>query len=419
MAPWVKALLDPSPVHSEETKKQIASPPPFIFAAGDKPNLGPPSTPANAGRGRGRPRAGSPVKGTPAAGKASSPRKRATKAQKEAKEAAKEVNAAAARQASESLHAAVDGMSEAATTLVKKGEKALESSPMVNGDKTPAKKSKKKEKEEGGSSSGAKKKAIKAEPKEEKVTVEVQTGGGGAQVNGDVDGGEQTSVKVRMPPASPELPLPQSTEHVIATAKEMVAEARKLEAESAGGGAKAGGAKGRAKGKRKLDEVKDSEDDEAEDKVRDEPSAKRARVAEQEVQRQTVRNRALLGAGLTLAIGYVGRASVVRELLRLTILQCRHSLRAWRLILGLELLAASPMDGSSPFLLKESSSGSGLFWLPTRFCFVLVNTLPFVLQPGGGGVRSSMFGDVKPTPDCCGFFGLSLARRNGTRLIVR
>ena len=377
MVAWVKALLDPSPVHSEETKKPIASPPPFIFAAGDKPNLGPPSTPANAGRGRGRPRASSPVKGTPAAaGKASSPRKRATKAMKEAKEAAKEVNAAAARQASESLHAAVDGVSEAAGALAKKGEKALQGSPMVNGEKTPAKKSKKKEKDEGSSSAAKKKAAAEPVKKEEgKVTVEVTTG---AQVNGDVDG-EQTSVKVSMPSGSPELPLPQSTEQVIATAKEMVAEARKLEAESAspkGGSAKEGGAKGRGKGKRKLEEVKDSEDDEAEEKVKEGPSAKRAKVAEQEVRRQKVRNRALLGAGLTLAIGYVGDASTARDLLLLTTWQCRHPIRAWRLMVWLGISSAQfSVAGRGPTLIEEPTRGPGFF--DYRYDFASSFLIPF------------------------------------------
>ena len=182
-------------------------------------------------------------------------------------------------------------MEQAASTLARKGEHALQSSPLVNGEKAPAKKSKSKKKEEPA----VEKKAEAHATPDKKVTVEVKTD---AQVNGNIDG-ETTSVKVSMPSSSPELPLPQSTEEVIATAKEMVAEARKLETESSS----LKGGKGKAKGKRKLDEVKDSEDDDAEEKDGDERSTKRTKVMYQEVRKQKVRNRALIVVGLSLAVG--------------------------------------------------------------------------------------------------------------------
>ena len=285
---WVTALLDPAPVYGDDAKKSIHPPPPFVFAAGGNGSgLGAPLTPAaNSSRGRGRPRAGSPVKGTPATpgttGKAASPRKRVPKAVKEA-------GVAAARQASESLQAAVDGAAaatEGAATAAKgaaKGaanalEKAAE--PLVNGEKTPAPATTKK----------GKKKEKTATAGDEKVTVEVQSN---LETNGDVEG-ERTTVKVSMPADSPQLPLPETTADMIATAKEMVAEARKIEE-----GDKKPVAKGKGKAKRKLDEVKDTDDEEG----GAEPAAKKAKGMEQQIRKQQVRNRALVGVGLTLAVG--------------------------------------------------------------------------------------------------------------------
>jgi hypothetical protein len=59
----------------------------------------------------------------------------------------------------------------------------------------------------------------------DRVRVEVDSA---VDVNGDIEV-TTTSVKVEMPAGSPEMPLPESTEEMIAKAKEMVEEARKLE----------------------------------------------------------------------------------------------------------------------------------------------------------------------------------------------
>ena len=244
IGPWVKALLDPAPVYVDE-KKPINSPPPFTFTAGDRPSLPPPATPA---RGRGRPRASSPSKATPA-GKLTSPRKRATKASKEA-------NAAAARQASESLQAVADGTPSIAESESVDGEK-------VNGV-------------------GPEDKHV-----DEVVTVNVEKS---VEVNGDIET-VHTTVQVQMPVGSPDLPLPETTEEMIAKAKEMVEEAVKLDGESS-----------KSAGKRKA-EVLDTEDDEDETADKEIQPAKKAKIMEQEVKKQKVRTRALVGVIATAAIG--------------------------------------------------------------------------------------------------------------------
>ena len=233
------------------------------------------------------------MKGTPATGKAGSPKKRIPKAVKEA-------SAAAARQVNESLQAAADDATSAATTaattVTDKAETALEksglkgglqSSPMLNGDKTSAPKKASHKKKD--STATAKKAEPAKETPDKKVTIEVQSG---VAVNGAASGEERTTVKVSMPADSPQLPMPESAEEMLKTAKEMVAEAHKLEAD---GDTKKG------KGKRKL-EVKDSED---EDDEADGPATKKTKLMEQEVRKQKVRNRALVGVGLSVALRLV------------------------------------------------------------------------------------------------------------------
>ena len=244
ITPWIRALLDPSPVQADE-KKPINAPPPFTFTAGDKLKLAPPSTPA---RGRGRPRAASPIKATPA-GKATSPRKRVTKALKEA-------SAAAARQASDALQAVADNTA----SPIKTSKKDL--SDKVNGIVSKD-----------------------AKPSEDKVTVAVDQS---VEVNGDIET-THTKVSVSMPAGSPGLPLPETTEDMIAKAKEMVEEAAKLEGESSKGG------------KRKADQL-DADDEEVTSSAADQPT-KKAKLMLQEIKKQKVRTRALVGVAVTAAIG--------------------------------------------------------------------------------------------------------------------
>ena len=248
------ALLDPTPVHADD-KKEISMPPKFKFTANQKSLFLPPAS-SNSARGRGRPRAASPIKGTPA----KSPRKRQTKAMKEA-------DAVAARQASETLQASLD-------TAASVAESESVEPPSINGEKAP----------------DAPNGVPNAESESDKVTVNVDSA---VEVNGDIET-THTTVQVKMPVGSPELPLPETTEEMISKAKEMVEEARKLEGESS-----------RAAGKRKA-EVLDLDDEEEEADSDGAPNPnKKAKIMEQEVKKQKVRNRALMGVAATLAIGFV------------------------------------------------------------------------------------------------------------------
>ena len=240
IVPWIEALLDDAPVTTgTEGKKSISPPPKFNFTANNGIALQPPSSTPS--RGRGRPRASSPHKGLASANKATSPRK------SRQSKAAKEANAISARQASESLQATLDTAVTRAETESVDGERA----------------------------------------NHDKVTVEVDSA---IEINGDTET-TRTNVKVEMPANSPDLPLPESTEAMIAKAKEMVEEARKLEGESS-----------KRAGKRKAEELDDEEDEEKDNELQ---PAKKARLLQQDIKKERVRNRALFGVAATLAIGYV------------------------------------------------------------------------------------------------------------------
>ena len=236
IAAWIAALLDSSAVTQPDDiikgayQKAISPPPKFKFTAGDKAHLPPPNgtTPARAGtpKAKGKPRGASPVKdGSPV--KAST--KKPTKKQKEA----------AAKEASEALHAQINGTGPGAES--------------ANGEKA-------------------------------KVKVESKT-----EARGDRET-TTTNVHIEMPKGTAQLPLPDNPEEMIATAKKMVEQAKKMD-----------GAQGASSSKRKAEEIDDDNED-GDDEMQ---PAKRARLAEQRLKTVRVRNRALVGVAATLAIGYI------------------------------------------------------------------------------------------------------------------
>ena len=243
IVPFVEALLDDTPIQvvTDESKDHpIASPPRFVFTAGEKSRSkltnGTPARGARAAtpKSRGRPRAASPEK------KAGSPQKsvkkpRATKAQKEA-------NTAAAKEASATLQ---ESLNDAASVV------------------------------DGESVAG-----------EETAKIEIERV---IETKGDVTT-ESTNVKFELPKGAPELPLPESPEQMLERAKEMVDEAQRIDGEKAGS----------SRSKRKVEEL----DEELEGQGTDESQpAKRAKLLQQQVRREKVRNRALLGVAATLVIG--------------------------------------------------------------------------------------------------------------------
>ena len=241
------ALLDTAPVKNPDgQQKSISTPPNFSIPSKHKSNLPPPketpraSTPS---RGRGRPRATTPSKNSTPSAKNGSPRKQRTS------KAAKEANAASAREANASLQEALDKSAEAAD------------SSAVNGEKP------------------------KDEPKDEdkkavlKVIQETVVNGTEEKTN--------TGLEFEFPGGMANIPVPENPEQMIAEAQEMVDQALKIDGGSSG------------VSKRKVEEM----DEDSDGASGGEQPAKRAKVLQDKLKTERVRNRALLGVTATLLVG--------------------------------------------------------------------------------------------------------------------
>ena len=121
----------------------------------------------------------------------------------------------------------------------------------------------------------------------EKVMVEVESN---IEKKGNTET-TTTNVKIEMPSGSAELPLPERPEEMIEKAKQMVEEAKKIDGESSSSASK-----------RKAEELDDDTDEPGDDELQ---PAKKARLLEQELKTEKVRNRAMVGVAATLALGCV------------------------------------------------------------------------------------------------------------------
>lgn len=266
MLDWVRALLDASEIVQSpgNAKKQITPPPKFDLPPLESlTELAPP-------RSRSR-RSASPAK-------LSSPKKTTSPRKSRVPRATKESSAAASTAASASLQSALDTAASVADS------ESVDGTVETNGVVPEEKETKTKK----GSTRA--KKQTSAPVADEKVRVNVEST---TDVKDEIET-TQTNVSVEMPVSLPDLPPAADTEQMIAQAKQMVEEATKLqeaeaEAESS--------ASPKANKKRKSDEVEDEEGAE--------PSAqptKKARVLEDKLRRERVRNRALVGVTATLAL---------------------------------------------------------------------------------------------------------------------
>jgi hypothetical protein len=268
---WIKALLDPTAIEvnpgKDATPKTISPPPTFLLPqeALAAPQLN--------GRGRAR-RSASPSKIASPKKSTATPRKPKTPKHSTANS---DTNAA-----NKSLHQAL-----------KAAAKAADSESVTSEE--PAKDAKDSEKDETES------KDIIDEEQTVHVTVDTDV-----EIKGDVET-THTHVEVEMPALFADMPLPEDTEGIIAKAKEMVEAAIKAENAIKSEEAAAGPSKLK-KSKRKVDSVEADENDAGESAEASEeagPLAKKLKVEENELRKERVKTRALIGISATLAIGYV------------------------------------------------------------------------------------------------------------------
>jgi hypothetical protein len=201
----------------------------------------------------------SPSKATPGRPKAS-PRKRQTKAQKEANIAHAEAASASLQSALDDAASVAQSVFDDATSVSVAGINSTQESPEATLLPSPP-------------TTSAESDMVKVEVDQ---TVEVE---GNTEVT-------HTNVTIEMPAGSPELPLPEDTEKMLETARQMVQEAKALESSP------------KISRKRKAAEPEPSDIDA---ELPAQP-AKKARVLEEKLKREKVRTRAVLGVTATLAI---------------------------------------------------------------------------------------------------------------------
>ena len=242
MRGWVVALLDPEPIEKGSKDKNIAeimTPPRFIIP--EKGSLLPPSASVRATRSR-TSRSVSPSKIATPGRKIASPRKSRT-----------------TRSSAKTEPSTAPGTIATTSPLQNVMENGTQGSESVISESVDG----------------------------EAVKIEVDEA---VEKNGDVET-TTTTVKVDIPAEHPELPLPESTEDLIAKAREMVEEANKLE------GTKVNGVKS---SKRKAEELEVDEEAVAEAKP-----VKKVKVLEEEIKKEKVTRKALIGLTAMVAIGFV------------------------------------------------------------------------------------------------------------------
>jgi hypothetical protein len=268
MYDWVRALLDPAEI-PQTPKKQITPPPKFELPPIEAPTqLSAPSQRTRRGR-------------------SASPSKRATTSPRKPRKtrAAKEASAEEASAASASLQDALDMTASTADA------------GSANGTVEPSVEEYVEEKVVTTKPTLRKRVAAipeEDEAEEEKVKIDVKTT---ADTVDDVRT-TQTTISVEMPVSLPEAPSAEDTEKMIAKAKEMVEEAIKVQA-TEGEQPEASSPKGAKK--RKTDVLSEDEEDD-ETRAASALRAKRAKVLEEKLKRERVRNRALVGVTAVFAL---------------------------------------------------------------------------------------------------------------------
>lgn len=282
MSDWVRALLDPADIvqSPSSAKKQITPPPKFDLPADE-------STPSQRGRSR---RSVSPSK------KSTSPRK--SRNARSAKDVLSTPSTAAANntlQETLDMTASLESeVTEPPLIGVEGAEARMNGSPEK---KTKGRKSKKAA-AEAEAEKDVKKEEVKGEMKTEKKKKDTKEKETEIEVTASTDATDkakttQTTVSLDMPISLPEVPSAAETEEMIAKAKEMVEDAIKSQTD----GATKGSSSVKVTKKRKPVE-EDDEETAAEAAQR----VKKAKLLEDKLKRERVRNRALFGVSAAFAL---------------------------------------------------------------------------------------------------------------------
>ncbi|QKX58477.1 uncharacterized protein TRUGW13939_05601 [Talaromyces rugulosus] len=270
MFDWVRALLDSTEIIQSPagSKKPITPPPKFDIP----PSVESAEEPVPSTRTRSR-RSASPTK-------FSSPKKNASPRKSRATRAAQDSSAAATNAASATLQAALNGSVE--------NESVDESNDAATSEQPETAEKDEKDEKEAKDVKDAKPKKSSRSKKQAPAPTEVKVN---AQPAAEIKDDVEVNVSVELPVSLSDLPPAENTEQMIAEAKKMVEEATKQEEDDTA--AEASSSK-----KRKSDEVEEEED---KTQATGQPT-KKARVLEDKLKKERVRNRALVGVTATLAL---------------------------------------------------------------------------------------------------------------------
>ncbi|CEJ58501.1 hypothetical protein PMG11_07155 [Penicillium brasilianum] len=291
MYDWVRALLDPTDIVQSPTsaKKQITPPPKFEL---------PMDEPTSTRRSR---RSVSPSK------KSTSPRKsRTVRSAKDVlstpSTAAANSNLQEALEITASMEAAANSpIRPVAVEEVEVTEVIVQGSPEKKKGRKPKKAAA--ETEEAKEEEGEEQKDKKAEKKEKKKTEKTEKKNKDIKEDTEIqvspaapitDDTPKTTLTLDMPILLPEVPSAAETQEMIAKAKEMVEDAIMSQADSSA----AGSSSVKVTKKRKPVEEDEDEETAAEAAQR----AKKAKVLEEKLKRERVRNRALFGVSAAFAL---------------------------------------------------------------------------------------------------------------------
>ncbi|KAF3384289.1 hypothetical protein F1880_002690 [Penicillium rolfsii] len=296
MYDWVRALLDPTDIVQSPTsaKKQITPPPKFELPM-DEPSLSrrsrrsvSPSKKSVSPRKSRTVRSAKDVLGTPSTAAANSNLQEAL-----------EITASMEASANSLIHpVAVDEVEVTEVTVQaspekKKGRKSKKAAAETEEDKEEEeeeepKEKKKSEKKEKKKTEKTEKTEKKKKDTKEELEIEVTETAPAA-----TEDSTKTTLTLDLPITLPDVPSAAETQEMIAKAKEMVEEAIKSQAE----GSEAGPSSVTVTKKRKPVE-EDDEETAAEASQR----AKKAKVLEEKLKRERVRNRALFGVSAAFAL---------------------------------------------------------------------------------------------------------------------
>ena len=264
MRTWIEALLDPEPVEPSTTREHhIASPPRYEQAMSKMTS-----------RSRSL-RSASPTKIATPARKIASPRKRLSKKDRDASKGDGAGGGAPSAGSSAALNRALANGNTLNATPETDDSVAVENDYAVQSER---------------------------QVKQELTAVKSERSASGRQ---QLQSPTKSSHK-QQTPASPEMPVLQTTEAMVAKARKMVDEANKFTHKAA-----AGSISGRGASKRKASEYEDDPDynDEGAGTAGGaggqdgQPVAKKARLLEEQLKKEKVKARALIGLTATIAIG--------------------------------------------------------------------------------------------------------------------